>query len=68
MKDDDAEMLRARISELKLEHRDLDDAISRLADATYVDELQIRRLKKRKLRLKDAITRLESNLIPDIDA
>ena len=59
---------RTRLDELRLEHRDLDDVISRLAEDPHVDQLQLRRLKKRKLYLKDMITRLESKLIPDIDA
>jgi len=54
--------------ELRQEHRDLDVAIERLADAIGRDELQLTRLKKRKLLLKDAIARLESRLIPDLDA
>jgi hypothetical protein len=59
---------RTKLDELRLEHRDLDDVISRLAEDPHVDQLQLRRLKKRKLYLKDMITRLESKLIPDIDA
>jgi hypothetical protein len=55
----------ARLLELRQEHRDLDDAIHRLHEAPYVDTLQLRRLKKRKLQLRDAIARLESLLIPD---
>jgi hypothetical protein len=57
-----------RLRELRIEHRDLDDIISRLAMDLYVDELQLRRLKKRKLALKDQIARLESELIPDMNA
>lgn len=57
-----------RLTELKTEHRDLDDVIARLASAMPVDQLQIQRLKKRKLLLKDQITRLESGLLPDIIA
>ena len=60
--------LHQRLEALRLEHRDLDDAIAALEQHTYVDQLQLRRLKKRKLQLKDAITRLESRLIPDLDA
>lgn len=59
---------RRRIADLKVAHRDLDDAIARLGDAAYVNELQLRRMKKRKLAIKDAIARLESSLIPDLDA
>jgi len=57
-----------RLRELRIEHRDLDDVISRLTMDLFVDELQLRRLKKRKLLLKDQITRLESELIPDMNA
>ncbi|RYZ72393.1 MAG: DUF465 domain-containing protein [Lysobacteraceae bacterium] len=54
-----------RVSELRLEHRDLDAAIDRLAADILADELAIKRLKKRKLWLRDCISRLESALIPD---
>jgi hypothetical protein len=57
-----------RLRELRIEHRDLDDVICRLSLDLYVDELQLRRLKKRKLLLKDQILRLESELIPDLNA
>jgi hypothetical protein len=57
-----------RLRELRIEHRDLDDVIGRLTMDLYIDELQLRRLKKRKLLLKDQITRLESELIPDMNA
>lgn len=60
--------MRRRIEALRLEHRDLDDAIHRLSDDPTADQFRLRRMKKRKLVLKDAITRLESRLIPDIDA
>ncbi|MFC4763327.1 YdcH family protein [Dyella koreensis] len=56
------------LSELRVEHRDLDVAIEHLAHAMGRDELQLTRMKKRKLLLKDAIARLESRLIPDLDA
>ena len=56
------------LAELKLEHRDLDVAIEHLGSAIGRDELQLTRLKKRKLLLKDQIARLESKLIPDLDA
>jgi hypothetical protein len=56
------------IAELKEEHRDLDEAITRLAEDPAVDQLRLRRLKKRKLKLKDWMTYLESRLIPDLDA
>jgi hypothetical protein len=57
-----------RLRELRIEHRDLDDVICRLSLDIYIDELQLRRLKKRKLMLKDQIMRLESELIPDLNA
>ena len=60
--------IRDRITELRLEHRDLDEAITRMADDPAADQLRLRRLKKRKLLLKDTIARLESELIPDLDA
>ena len=56
----------ARIAELKLEHRDLDDVIFRLIQTPVVDQLQLQRLKKRKLMVKDQITLLERQLTPDI--
>ncbi|KRC34664.1 MULTISPECIES: YdcH family protein [unclassified Lysobacter] len=62
--DDPAEIAR-KLAELRLEHRDLDAAIDRLAHDTDADELTVKRLKKRKLWLKDCIARLESALIPD---
>lgn len=54
-----------RLAELRVEHRDLDLAIDRLHENITADELAIKRLKKRKLQLKDTIIRLESALIPD---
>ena len=65
---DDVTSLRQRLDELRLEHRDLDDAIARLADNPVEDELMLRRLKKRKLMLKDKIHHLEGLLVPDIPA
>ncbi len=67
MTKDFAEMT-ARLHELRQEHRDLDQAIERMADSASVDQLQLRRLKKRKLRLRDQIAWYESQLIPDLDA
>ena len=58
----------AKLVELRQEHRDLDLAIARLAEDPAVDQLQLSRLKKRKLKLKDWVSYLESKLIPDIDA
>lgn len=54
-----------QLVELKLEHRDLDLAIARLQADIQADELAVKRMKKRKLQLKDQIARLESDLIPD---
>ena len=68
MLDEEVESLQRRVGELRVEHRDLDDAIVRLSSDPLVDQLQLCRLKKRKLLLKDLIARLESRLIPDLDA
>ena len=57
-----------KLRELRIAHRDLDDVICRLSLDLHVDELQLKRLKKRKLMLKDQITLLESQLIPDLNA
>lgn len=57
-----------RLKELRIAHRDLDDVIARLSVDPLVDQLQLKRLKKRKLALKDLINRLESELIPDLKA
>ena len=57
-----------KLRELRIAHRDLDDVISRLSLDMNVDQLQLKRLKKRKLMLKDQITLLESQLIPDLNA
>ena len=65
---EDPAKIAAQLVELRLEHRDLDEAIGRLAASIESDELSIKRLKKRKLRIKDMITSLESRLIPDLDA
>lgn len=59
---------KAQLVSLKLEHRDLDDAIAALAAQNIVDQMQIARLKKKKLVLKDQIMRLEDQLVPDIIA
>lgn len=60
--------LAQELVQLRTEHRDLDAAIAALAMAPAVDQLQLVRMKRRKLRLKDCISRLESQLIPDLDA
>jgi len=57
-----------QLRELRVSHRDLDYLIDRLQDDPMVDQLRIRRLKKRKLLLKDLIMNLESEMIPDLDA
>lgn len=64
----DPEQLRERIVALEIEHRDLDDAILRLADLATRDDLLLTRLKKRKLQLKDQILQLKMLLVPDIPA
>ena len=62
------EILKEKLASMRSEHRDLDEVITRLALDVHVDQLQLKRLKKRKLMLKDQITRLESELIPDLNA
>ena len=57
-----------RLKQLRVEHRDLDQVIARLANDPNVDQLMLKRLKKRKLMLKDMITQLESARIPDLNA
>jgi hypothetical protein len=57
-----------RLRELRVSHRDLDYLIDRLQEDPMVDQLRIRRLKKRKLLLKDMINMIESEMIPDLDA
>lgn len=64
----DPEEIKRRIVELQVEHRDLDDAIASLASQSGVDELTLRRLKKRKLQIKDSIVQLQMKLVPDIPA
>ncbi len=66
--DDRKQRLRAQLAELKQEHRDLDAAIAGLEETIRPDQLQIKRLKKRKLQLKDEIARVEDELFPDIIA
>ena len=60
--------LELQLLELRSEHRDLDSEIHKMIETQHPDQLHIKRLKKRKLRLKDSITRIESFLIPDLDA
>ncbi|HXL97135.1 MAG TPA: YdcH family protein [Steroidobacteraceae bacterium] len=57
-----------KLRQLRIEHRDLDEVIARLSMDIHVDELQLKRLKKRKLALKDQIMKFESQLIPDLNA
>ncbi|MGH8113943.1 MAG: YdcH family protein [Rhodanobacteraceae bacterium] len=64
----DPAMLVRRLTELREEHRDLDAAIARLVVDPGCDQLQLSRLKKRKLKLKDMIAYFENKLIPDLDA
>jgi hypothetical protein len=66
--DVDGEAIKAKLEALRIEHRDLDEVIDRLIEKPPFDQLQLQRLKKRKLGLKDQITKLESRLIPDIIA
>ncbi len=60
--------VRERLTRLQSEHRDLDEVITHISESGNFDQLQIQRLKKRKLMLKDQISRLESRLVPDIIA
>ncbi len=57
-----------KLRQLRIEHRDLDEVITRLSMDIHVDQLQLKRLKKRKLMLKDQIERYTSQLIPDLNA
>lgn len=66
--DVDLEAIKAKLETLRVEHRDLDEVIDRLVATPPFDQLQLQRLKKRKLGLKDQIAKLESRLIPDIIA
>lgn len=68
MTDEEEQALRARLAELRQEHGDLDAAIAVVSTATNCDQIQLTRLKKRKLLLKDLITRIENTLLPDITA
>ncbi len=68
MKDSEREALEERLHALQVEHRDLDEVIMRLSDDPGADQLMMRRLKKRKLMLKDMIRVIESRLIPDLNA
>ena len=62
------QVIHTRIIDLQVEHRDLDDVIARLVALPGHDELQLRRLKKKKLQIKDQILQLQIRLVPDISA
>lgn len=64
--EEELSQIRIRLHDLKLEHSALDEAIDHLADKATFEELKLKRLKKRKLYLKDEIARLENILIPDM--
>lgn len=66
MADSELEQLQAKLEELRLEHRDLDDVIHRMQMTGGLEQMQLQRLKKRKLRLKEMIVTIEDDLIPDI--
>ena len=68
MWDEDVKSIQRRIIELLSEHRELDEVVANLTLGGAVDQLMVTRMKKRKLLLKDQITRLKSRLIPDLDA
>lgn len=65
---EETDAIEARIAELKLEHRDLDDVVLQLMQTPVQDQLQLQRLKKRKLLVKDQLAILERQLTPDIRA
>ncbi len=65
---EETKSIQRRILELQTEHRDLDEVVNTLASRIDVDQLLLRRMKKRKLQLKDQIARWKSKLIPDLDA
>jgi len=66
--DVDIEALQRQLADLRAEHRDLDDAINALAEQSHINQIQIQRMKKRKLGLKDQIIQLENLILPDIIA
>lgn len=65
---EETKSIQRRILELQTEHRDLDEVVNTLSNRIDVDQLLLRRMKKRKLQIKDQIARLKSQLIPDLDA
>ena len=68
MQANDEDMMATKLAHLMTEHRDLDDVISRLIERQPVDQIQLQRLKKRKLMLKDEISKLRALSLPDIIA
>lgn len=68
MRDSEITEIRQKLAALQSEHRDLDDVIAQIYSGSAFDQLQVQRLKKRKLLLKDQIAQLESELLPDIIA
>lgn len=64
----ETQQIKQRIIELQIEHRDLDEAIDRMVVQPGADELKLRRLKKRKLQIKDSIALLQMQLVPDVPA
>lgn len=68
MTDETSDQIRRKLAELKTEHRDLDEMITRMAGDLGVDQLLMQRMKKRKLALKDLIAKLENELVPNIIA
>lgn len=65
---EEQDVLRRQLADFETQHRDLDDVIARISDTAPFDQLQVQRLKKRKLMLKDEISRLKAILLPDIIA
>ena len=65
---DDIEGIENKLAELRSEHRDLDDVIDRLTQDSGFNQVQVQRLKKRKLSIKDQISNLENQILPDIIA
>jgi hypothetical protein len=68
MIDEEEQVLRAQLAQLRQEHGDLDAAIAAVASSPHCDQIQLTRLKKRKLQLKDQIILIEDSLLPDISA
>ena len=68
LSEEEVRELKERLAALKSEHRDLDEVIARVTEAGVYDQLMMKRLKKRKLSLKDQIAKVESQLLPDIIA